>query len=87
MATDKSVVESATHLENIAEGLKANPPPEEQQSVWQEIKSNPRVIAYTLLANSGSLAFGFDILVTATVPALPAFSYDLFFTPKIRPSF
>ncbi|OAL49793.1 general substrate transporter [Pyrenochaeta sp. DS3sAY3a] len=50
------------------------PQPEESQTVWEEIKSNPRVIAYSILANGGSLAFGFDILVTGAVTALPAFS-------------
>lgn len=50
------------------------PPAEEPQTVWKEIKSNPRVIFYSALANGGSLAFGFDILVTGAVTALPAFS-------------
>jgi hypothetical protein len=54
------------------------PQPEESQTIWEEIKSNPRVIAYSILANGGSLAFGFDILVTGAVTALPAFSYVLF---------
>lgn len=54
---------------------KALPQPEESQTIWEEIKSNPRVIAYSVLANGGSLAFGFDILVTGAVTALPAFSY------------
>ncbi|PSN74207.1 general substrate transporter [Corynespora cassiicola Philippines] len=40
----------------------------------QAIKSSPRIIAYTALANIGSLAFGFDMLVTGAVTAMPAFS-------------
>lgn len=64
------------HTENVVdpEDYKGRPTQEVEQSIWQEIKSSPRVIAYTLLANAGSLVFGFDILVTGAVTALPAFS-------------
>ncbi|KAH6643101.1 general substrate transporter [Boeremia exigua] len=47
---------------------------EHPQTIWQEIRSNPRVIGYSFLANAGVLSFGFDILVTGAVTALPAFS-------------
>ncbi|KAF2010390.1 general substrate transporter [Aaosphaeria arxii CBS 175.79] len=45
-----------------------------EQTVWQELKSNHRVVAYAFLANAGSLTFGFDILVTGAITALPSFS-------------
>jgi SP family general alpha glucoside:H+ symporter-like MFS transporter len=84
--TDEKVIEPSQHHEVAGEGqddLKADVPSEQQQSVWQEIKSNPRVIAYSVLANSGSLAFGFDILVTGAVTALPSFRYCSFSVQKI----
>ncbi|KAF9690981.1 hypothetical protein EKO04_011264 [Ascochyta lentis] len=64
------------HTEAVDENddFKGPPRQEVEQTIWQEIKSSPRIIAYTALANAGSLAFGFDILVTGAVTALPAFS-------------
>lgn len=53
--------------------LKDAPAPEPEQTIWQEVKNNPRVIAYAVLANAGSMAFGYDILLTGAVNALPAF--------------
>ncbi|KAH6711389.1 general substrate transporter [Leptodontidium sp. MPI-SDFR-AT-0119] len=44
------------------------------KSIWQIIKDNPRVISYAVIANSGSILFGYDILVTGACVALPAFS-------------
>ncbi|KAG4442460.1 hypothetical protein IFR05_002062 [Cadophora sp. M221] len=44
------------------------------KSIWQVIKDNPRVISYAVVANSGSILFGYDILVTGACVALPAFS-------------
>ncbi|KAH7130188.1 general substrate transporter [Dendryphion nanum] len=46
----------------------------DEQTIWQELKTNHRVVAYSFLANAGSLTFGFDILVTGAVTALPSFS-------------
>ncbi|KAJ8108536.1 hypothetical protein OPT61_g8106 [Boeremia exigua] len=75
--TDASELkEVPLHTETVDEhdDPKGLPRQEVEQTVWQEIESSPRIIAYTLLANAGSLAFGFDILVTGAVTALPAFS-------------
>lgn len=67
---------SPLHTETITDNddPKSLPRQEVEQTVWEEIKSSPRVIAYTALANAGSLVFGFDILVTGAITALPAFS-------------
>lgn len=69
--------DSAKHAETIDEAHEddpKNPPaPEPEQTIWQEVKNNPRVIAYAVLANAGSIAFGYDILLTGAVNALPAF--------------
>ncbi|KAH7319367.1 hypothetical protein BKA65DRAFT_529417 [Rhexocercosporidium sp. MPI-PUGE-AT-0058] len=49
------------------------------------IKDNPRVISYAVIANSGSLLFGYDILVTGACVALPAFSitYDKLYNGQL----
>lgn len=75
-ADAEEMKEVPLHTE-VAEDLddtKGLPRQDMEQTIWQEIKSSPRIIAYTALANAGSLAFGFDILVTGAVTALPAFS-------------
>jgi len=68
--------EVTLHTETVEDhdNLKGRPTQEVEQTIWEEIKCSPRIIAYTALANAGSLAFGFDILVTGAVTALPAFS-------------
>lgn len=48
--------------------------PDEGKSIWKVMKENPRVIAYAFVANTGSLMFGYDVLVTGAILALPAFS-------------
>ncbi|KAH7386037.1 general substrate transporter [Pyrenochaeta sp. MPI-SDFR-AT-0127] len=70
----EKVTNASTQFEVVDESPKETPQPEDSQTIWQEIKNNPRVIAYSVLANSGSLAFGFDILVTGAITALPSFS-------------
>jgi MFS transporter, SP family, general alpha glucoside:H+ symporter len=74
---DEPLKEVPLHTEDAADDahdLKGFPQQEAEQSIWQEVKENPRIIAFTALANAGSLCFGFDILVTGAVTALPAFS-------------
>lgn len=75
-AQAEELKEVAMHTEIVEDhdNLKERPTQEVEQTIWEEIKSSPRIIAYTALANAGSLAFGFDILVTGAVTALPAFS-------------
>jgi SP family general alpha glucoside:H+ symporter-like MFS transporter len=72
----KELKEVPLHTEAVDDNdePKSLPGHEVEQTIWQEVKSSPRIIAYTALANAGSLAFGFDILVTGAVTALPAFS-------------
>jgi len=41
---------------------------------WKLLLKSPRLIFYTFVANSGSLLFGYDVLVGGAVTALPAFS-------------
>lgn len=75
-AMAEEVKATPLHIEAITDNdnPKSMPTQEVEQTVWEEIKSSPRVIAYTALANAGSIVFGFDILVTGAVTALPAFS-------------
>lgn len=76
-SAEKDLNEVALHTEEATDDVEVAknglPRPEPEQSIWQEIKNNPRVIAYAALANVGSLAFGYDILVTGAVTAVPAF--------------
>lgn len=46
----------------------------DDRSIWQLLKDNPRIIAYSICANTGSLLFGYDGLALSTIIALPAFA-------------
>jgi hypothetical protein len=62
-------------LEDVNDGpLSSANDPDEGKSIWKIMRENPRVIIYAALANTGSLLFGYDILVTGACVALPAFS-------------
>ncbi|KAJ4263352.1 hypothetical protein NW762_006170 [Fusarium torreyae] len=47
--------------------------PGSERPFWQILKDHPRVLLFTLMANSGALLFGFDVLVQGAITALPAF--------------
>ncbi|KAH8199174.1 hypothetical protein TruAng_006643 [Truncatella angustata] len=48
---------------------------DESSSVWQLVCANPKALAYSLVANVGSLLFGYDLIVNGAVTALPAFQF------------
>ena len=62
---DAEHTETALVIEQVTEG---------EKTLWTSIKENPRVIMFALLANCGSLLFGYDILVQGSITALPMFS-------------
>ncbi|PKS08729.1 hypothetical protein jhhlp_004782 [Lomentospora prolificans] len=58
---DETVLAVEQHVEN-------------DKTLMQSIKENPRIIAFTFLANCGSFLFGYDVLVQGAINALPMFS-------------
>jgi hypothetical protein len=75
--TDKEEVEvehvSHTEKQNVG-ALTSEVNENNNETLWHSIKQNPWVLVYTFLANSGSLLFGYDVLVQGAITALPMFS-------------
>ncbi len=42
-------------------------------SIWQSVKSNPKVIAYCVCLTIGPLMYGFDNIIVGVVTAMPSF--------------
>lgn len=73
--SDKAQVVQQEHISDKQAAASVIPVDlDDGKSIWQIIKDNPRVISYAVIANSGSILFGYDILVTGACVALPAFS-------------
>jgi len=53
----------------------------DQRTIWQLLIANPKVIGYSIIANAGSLLFGYDLIVNGAVTALPAFQCVLSVSP------
>ncbi|KAL2851271.1 general substrate transporter [Aspergillus pseudodeflectus] len=72
--TDKGEVEveHVSHTEKQKVGaLTSEVNENNNETLWHSIKQNPWVLVYTFLANSGSLLFGYDVLVQGAITALP----------------
>ena len=41
--------------------------------LWQSIKKFPRIVGYCLALSSAILLYGFDLVIVATVAAMPQF--------------
>lgn len=46
-----------------------------QGSLWQSIKKSSRIVAYCLALSSAILMYGYDLVIVATVAAMPQFQY------------
>ncbi|CAK7233765.1 hypothetical protein SBRCBS47491_008722 [Sporothrix bragantina] len=55
------------------ETVSVAPYDENEMSMWQALKANPRVIMYSVIVNLGPILYGYDVIVSGAIVALPGF--------------
>jgi hypothetical protein len=68
-SAEKGIVELIERTENHNDLVPANG----AHGMWLAAKSDPKVLAYSVLMSLGPMTFGFDIVIVGVVTAIPAF--------------
>lgn len=68
-SAEKGIVELIERAENHNDPVPANG----AKGLWLAARSDPKVLAYSVLMSLGPMTFGFDIVIVGVVTAIPAF--------------
>jgi hypothetical protein len=60
-------------IEDRRQSIVEAPNESTELTIWQTVKVNPKVIAYSVALTVGPLIYGFDNIIVGLVTAMPAF--------------